>query len=375
MHNLVRCPFAGGARIRGEGRGRHEAAPRVVDIRARELCLPNGHDIIVIGASSGGIEALRRLMGELPADLPAAVFVVVHLAEEAPSVLARILDRAGPLEAINPQNGEEIREGRVYVARPDHHLMLEDGRVRLTHGPKENRHRPAVDVLFRTAAVAHGPRVVGVVLSGAMDDGTAGLLAVKRRGGIAVVQDPDDALFSGMPESALRFVDVDHCLPIAGMAPLLSRLSREPAPEEGEFPVPDDMNMEVRVAGLDPSIMHNDERPGELSHFTCPECTGPLYEIQDDKLVRFRCRTGHAFTAETMLDDKTEALEGALYIALNTLEESASMAEGLAARARDGGHKHATARFEARAREARSQAETIRQVLIDGNRDGKEAVS
>lgn len=337
--------------------------------------MPNGHDIIVIGASSGGIEALRRLMAELPGDLPAAVFVVVHLAEEAPSVLARILDRAGPLEARNPSDGEEIREGFVYVARPDHHLLLEDGRVRMTHGPKENRHRPAVNALFRTAAVAHGPRVVGVVLSGAMDDGTAGLLAVKRRGGIAVVQDPDDALFSGMPESALRYVDVDHCLPLAGMASLLSRLSREPVPEEGESPVPDDMDMEVRVAGLDPSVMHGDERPGELSHFTCPECTGPLYQIQDGGLVRFRCRTGHAFTGETMLDDKAEALEGALYAALNNLEESASMAEGLAARAREGGHKHAVARFEARAREARAQAETIRQVHLDGNPDGKEAAS
>ncbi|WP_207956144.1 chemotaxis protein CheB [Rubrobacter marinus] len=185
-----------------------------------------------------GIEALRQILGELPGDLPAALFVVVHLPEDSPSALARILDRAGPLTAKNPEDGETIREGHVYVARPNLHMLLEDGKVRLTHGPKENRHRPAVDALFRTAAVAHGPRVVGVVLSGARDDGTAGLLAVKRRGGLAVVQDPDDALFDGMPESALRFVDVDHCLPLGGVAPLLSRLTREPVPEEGEPPCP-----------------------------------------------------------------------------------------------------------------------------------------
>ena len=325
--------------------------------------MANGRDIITIGASSGGIEALRLLLAELPQDLPAAVFVVVHLSEESPSALARILDRAGPLEAKNPEDGEVFQKGRVYVAHPDRHLLIEDGRARLTHGPKENRHRPAVDALFRTAAVAHGSRVVGVILSGARDDGTAGLLAVKRRGGIAVVQDPDEALFSGMPQSALQFVDVDHCLPLKGMASLLSRLSREPAGEEGDFPVPDDMNLEAKVTSLDPDIMHDDERPGELSHFTCPECTGPLYQIQDGQLVRFRCRVGHAYTAESMLDEKDEALESALYAALNTLEESASMSNGLAVRSREGGHEHAAARFAERARQAREQAETIRRVL------------
>ena len=337
--------------------------------------LPHGHDTIVVGASSGGVEALQRLVGGLPADLPAAVFVVVHLPKEAPSVLARILDRAGPLEARNPEDGEKVREGCIYVARPDLHLLIEDGRVRLSHGPKENRHRPAVDTLFRTAAVARGSRVVGVVLTGAMDDGTAGLLAVKRRGGVAVVQDPDEALFSSMPGSALRFVDVDHCLPLDGMAPLISRLAREPVPEEGESPVPDGMNLEAGAAGLDPSVLHGDERPGEISGFTCPECTGPLYQIQDGKLVRFRCRVGHAYTAESMLDEKTEALEGALYAALNTLEENVAMAEGLASRSRQSGHEHAAARFETRAHEARERAEIIRHVLVGEKSGAREAAS
>ena len=330
----------------------------------REDALQGGHDIVVVGASSGGIEALRHLLGGLPADLPAAVFVVVHLPKEAPSVLARILDRAGPLAAKNPEDGEKIREGCIYVASPDRHLLIQDGRVRMTHGPKENRHRPAVDALFRTAAVSYGPRVVGVVLSGARDDGTAGLLAVKRRGGIAVVQDPDDALFDGMPLSALRYVDVDHSVPLSGMARLLSRLTHEPVPEGEEFPVPDDMDHEVKVAGLDPSAVNGDGRPGEISHFTCPECTGPLYQIQDGNLVRFRCRTGHAYTAESALDEKTEALENALYKALNTLEESALMSDGLASRSRESGYAHAATRFETRAREAREQARTIRRVLV-----------
>ena len=281
---------------------------------------------MVIGTSSGGVEALRRLAGDLPPELPAALFVVMHVPEWAPSVLPDILSRAGPLKAVHPEDGDRIEKGRIYVAPPDFHLLGERGRVRLTRGPKENRHRPAVDPLFRTAAVAYGPRVVGVVLSGTLNDGTAGLQAVKQRGGVAVVQDPGDALFSGMPESALEYVGADHCLPMEKIAPLLVRLSGEAAKEEGAYPVPDDMELESRIAGLDPTAIDSDERPGELSRFTCPESSGPLYELQSGDLVRFRCRVGHAFTAESILYDRFEELEKALYAALNTLEAGRPLA-------------------------------------------------
>jgi two-component system, chemotaxis family, protein-glutamate methylesterase/glutaminase len=325
-----------------------------------------GHDIVVIGASSGGVEALVRLFGGLPEDLPAAVFVVVHFPQGAPSVLPSILNRAGPLKAVNPEDGDPIKSGRAYVAPPNFHLLVEDGKVRLGRGPRENRHRPAVDPLFRSAALAYGPRVVSVILTGARDDGSAGLLAVKSRGGIAVVQDPDDALFPGMPESALQYADVDHCIPLDKIAPLLDRVTREEAKEEGEYPVPDDMELESKLAGLDPTTIDSDERPGEISGFTCPECSGPLYEIQEGQLVRFRCRVGHAHTADSMLDEKAETLENALYVALNTLEESAVMAERLAGRSRGLEQGHAAGRFEERARNVREQAAVIRRVLIEG---------
>ena len=328
-----------------------------------------GHDIIVIGASSGGVEALIELFEGMPGDLPAAIFVVVHIPEEAPSLLPRILNRAGPLTAVHPEDGDLIKSGRVYVAPPDSHLLVQDGRVRLGRGPRENRHRPAVDPLFRTAALAYGPRVAGVVLTGARDDGSAGLLAIKRRGGVAVVQDPDDALFPGMPESALRYAGVDYCLPLNEIPPLLARVAREEAEEEGAYPVPDDMELESRIAGLDPTAVDSGERPGEISGYTCPECSGPLFEIQDGKLIRFRCRVGHAHTAESMLAEKTEALENALYVALNTLEESADMVERLAARSREREHEHAAKRFEERARNARRQAAVIRQVLTKDVKD------
>jgi two-component system chemotaxis response regulator CheB len=328
-----------------------------------------GHDIVVIGASSGGVEALRNLIGGLPEDLPAAVFVVVHFPEGAPSVLPHILNRAGPLKAGHPDDGEPIKKGRIYVALPDFHLLMERGRVCLGHGPKENRHRPAADSLFRSAAVAYGPRVVGVVLTGAQDDGSAGLRAIKRRGGVAVVQDPEDALFPGMPESALRYVAVDHCLPLDEIPPLLDRITRQEAKEEGAYPVPDDIEIESKIAGLDPTAIASDDRPGELSAFSCPECSGPLYEIQDGQLVRFRCRVGHAYTADGMLDGKTEALENALYVAFNTLEESAAMAERLAARSREQQNDHAARRFEERARDSRRRAAVIRHVLTEGATD------
>ena len=324
-----------------------------------------GHDIVVIGASSGGVEALTRVAGDLPSDLSAAVFVVVHFPEDVPSVLPRILSRAGPLEAVHPQDGDPIEAGRIYVAPPDFHLLVETGRVRVRRGPRENRHRPAVDPLFRTAALAYGPRVVGVVLTGARNDGTSGLQAVKQRGGVAVVQDPDDAPFPGMPQSALEYVDVDHCLLLQDISPLLARIAREPAQEEGAYAVPDDMELESKMAGLDPTVLDSDNRPGELSHFTCPECSGPLYEIQSGDLVRFRCRVGHAYTAESALDEKAEELEQALYVALNTLEENALMADRLATRSRDHDHVHAAERFERRAEESRQQAKIVRRVLTE----------
>jgi two-component system, chemotaxis family, protein-glutamate methylesterase/glutaminase len=329
----------------------------------------DGRDVVVIGASSGGVEALMELAGGLPSDLPAAVFVVVHVSEAAPSILPYLLDRAGPLRGVNPEDGDPIEAGRIFVAPPDHHLLLERGRVRVTRGPRENRHRPAVDPLFRSAALAYGPRVVGAVLSGARDDGTAGLWAVKRRGGVAVIQDPDDALFADMPRHAMEYVDVDHCVPLEKMAPLLDRLCREPAEptvERGAYGgVTDDMEFEAKIAGLDPGAVEGGEHPGELVDFTCPECAGPLYEINEGDLVRFRCRVGHAYTAEDALNGKLEALEAALYAALNTLEESAEMADRLAARALQHGNGYAASRFEGRAQYARQQAGTIRAVLVN----------
>lgn len=344
-----------------------------VDSRFLEHFLPR-RDIVVVGASSGGVEALMRLVADLPADLPAALFVVVHFPPMAPSILPKILDRSGPLEAVECEDGTLVRPGCIYVACPDRHLLVEEGRVRLTQGPKENRHRPAVDTLFRSAAVAYGPRVTGVVLTGALDDGTAGIVAIKRRGGVAVVQDPDDALFPGMPQSALACTKVDYCLPLLEIPTLLARVVREevPAEEEGAYPVPDNMEMEDRMTRVDSRTPENVEKLGHPSGFTCPECEGPLWEMRDEEVLRFRCRVGHAYTAGSMLAGNSEALEGAMWNALNTLEESTQLSQRLAADSRARGQEHAAARFEDRARKTKGQAGLIRQALDNGAADATE---
>src|SRR3982750_3657394 len=192
-----------------------------------------GHDIIVMGASAGGVEALSQLVRTLPEDLPAAVFVVLPVRAPATSGLRHTLSRNGPLAATHPADGEAIEPGRIYVARSDRHLIIHPERIRLSLGPRENGHRPAVDPLFRSAARSYGRRVVGVILSGTLDDGTAGLAAVKMRGGLSIVQDPDDALYTGMPRSAIEHVAVDHVVPLSQIAPILTRLAHESVPEEG----------------------------------------------------------------------------------------------------------------------------------------------
>jgi two-component system chemotaxis response regulator CheB len=227
----------------------------------------------------------------------------------------------------------------MYVAPPDHHLLLEPGHLRVVRGPKENRHRPAVDPLFRSAARAYGPRVIGVILTGALNDGTAGLLAVKQRGGRAVVQDPTDALYPSMPQSAIHYVAVDAIVPLSEIAAVLNRLVDEPAADEAASPVPKEMTQEVEMAAMEKNIVNEQNHVGTPSVFSCPECGGVVWEIQDGTLVRFRCRVGHAFTAETILAQQDEALEEALWTALKTLEERASLTQRMLQQAQQRGQR------------------------------------
>ena len=322
-----------------------------------------GHDIIVIGASAGGVEALKQLVKGLPGDLPAALFVTLHVPGNGTSVLPKILSKATPFAAAHPQDRDKIEHGRIYIAPPDSHLLVKRGYVRLTRGPKENGFRPAIDPMFRTAARYYGRRVVGVILSGTLDDGTAGLIAIKKQGGAAVAQDPDEALYSGMPLSAIENADVDYVATVSEIASILIRLANEPV-EEGDESVSDDMEIETDISELEFDALHNHRRPGTPSRFTCPECNGVLWEIDDENLLRFRCRVGHAYSAETLLAEQSDTVEAAMWAALRALEENVALMSRLADRMRRRGHNTTAARFEAQARDADSRAELLRQTLI-----------
>jgi two-component system chemotaxis response regulator CheB len=322
-----------------------------------------GHDVIVIGASAGGVEALIKVARALPKDLPASVFVVLHLPSDGTSALPAILDRAGPLAASHPEDGELIVPSRIYVAPPDYHLAVEPGRVRVTHGPRENRHRPAIDRLFRSAAYAYGPRVVGVVLSGTLDDGVGGLRVIKQHRGIAIVQDPADALYNGMPISALKYVDVDYCLPAARIGSGLADLAGRPAVAEGAPAMASDNRNEIlEEAGRDPTLDSGFESTFP-SAFVCPECGGTLWEMREGDLVRYRCRVGHAYSEESLWADHTDGLEAALWAALRLLEENSDLARRLAERSREIGSVAAAARFEERAADAGEQAMLIQEAI------------
>ena len=247
-------------------------------------------DIVVVGASAGGMEALQKLVSHLPPDLPAALFIVWHLSPGAKSILPQILSKSGPLKAVHPQDGDPIEPGRIYVAPNDHHMLLEKDYIRIARGPKENRFRPAVDPLFRSAAYVYGPRTIGVVLSGALDDGTAGLWTIKLRGGTAIVQEPAEALIRSMPLNALDNVAVDHKLPAAEIGTLIGRLVREPAPAAPRVPEIENekTKRELRIAKERDALEEGLMNFGELSPFTCPECHGVLSTMREGRIVRVR---------------------------------------------------------------------------------------
>lgn len=328
---------------------------------SHDIAMPS-HDIIVIGGSTGSIQVLKRLCAGLPGDLPAAVFVVVHVGAEGHNLLADILDGCGPLPVSTAKDGEPIERGRIYVAAADHHLLLWDGMIRLGRGPRENMTRPAIDPLFRSAAAGYGSRVVGVVLSGQLNDGSAGLAAVKQCGGLAVVQNPSDAEAGDMPRSALLSCGVDYEAPTSDLAALLARLAREPA---GPLvAAPPGIALEAGFAlgqASDSPTLRQIATPCTIS---CPACGGVLSEVHDQHPLRFRCQIGDAYTAECLDHEQSGPTHEALGVALRTLEARATLMERMVQDAWAKGHNRTASQYEERAREYRRDVETIRQFML-----------
>ncbi len=308
----------------------------------------SAHEIVVAGASAGGVEALMQLISGLPPDFSAAMFVVLHTSSENPGTLAQLLARKAGLPVTPARDDAPIQPGHVYIAQPNYHLELERGRMCLGGGPTENRHRPAIDPLFRSAAQHYGKSVIGVLLSGYLDDGVAGLVAIKQRGGIAVVQSPEDALVPDMPRAALEQDHVDYSIPVEEMPALLIELVTGIRPKRKTMP------------------KRNRPQPkgnGKVSVFTCPECNGTLWEVDEQGLLQFRCRVGHKFSPNSMADAQSQYLDRALWAALRALEEHAELSRRLAERAKRGQHPFAARRFEERWRASNENAKVLRDML------------
>jgi two-component system, chemotaxis family, protein-glutamate methylesterase/glutaminase len=321
-----------------------------------------GHHIVVIGASAGGVEALAKITKQLPTTLDAAVFVAMHFPAHSVSLLPDILNRAHTLLATHPQDGDPIQPGHIYIAPPDYHLLIQPDTIRLSHGPKENGHRPAIDALFRSAAQAYGSAVVGVVLTGMLDDGTSGLRAIKAQGGVALVQDPAEALFSSMPESAIAKVEVDQVLPLAALVDAIVELVSD-AVDDSPAVASSLIDEAARVA-QEKAAAEEGDRSNAASPLTCPDCGGVLWELRDGDLLRFRCHVGHAYSMEGLMTEQSNTLERALWVAVRTLEEKASLSRRLAAQAQAQNRPNSLQQFSQRATQSEQNARLIRQIIL-----------
>lgn len=322
--------------------------------------------VIGVGASAGGLEAVGTLLAGLPASLPAAVLVVIHQSDAGPGRLAELLDRRTRLPVRAARDGEPLAAGGVHVAAPGHHLLVEKHTLRVTRGPRENGYRPAVDPLFRSLALQVGPRAIGVVLSGMLDDGAAGLLEIVRHGGAAVVQDPDDAAFDGMPAAALRQVPGAAVAPVAQLPDALVALLARPA--LGVVRTNERLAGEVEVA-----LGHRDtgsEPSREPAGLSCPDCGGPLYETGEPHLLRYRCRVGHAWSQESLRAGQAAAAERALETALRALEEKAALHHRIGRNAEARGSSRLADRARETAHDALASAAVVRD-LLSNPRDGE----
>ncbi|GGO24598.1 chemotaxis protein CheB [Deinococcus humi] len=320
------------------------------------------HRLIVIGASAGGTEPLLELVAGLPCGFPAAICIVTHIPAHSPSRLPEILSNAGPLPASHPHDGEPVRPGRIYCAPPDSHLLVEEGHLAVKRGPRENRNRPAIDALFRSAGYGEGPGAIGVVLSGMLDDGTSGLWTIKRFGGTTIVQDPAEAEYDSMPLSALNQVEVDHVVRARDLAALLVRLAAEPLLKAEGGRVSDHdrrrVEAEISIAMCGHAFRKGVMDFGQVTPQTCPECGGVLVQIREGGFTRYRCHTGHAYTADTLLTSVSEHVEETLWQTMRTLEEATLLLENTGAEYRENGNARLAQAYARRAgeMEARSRA-------------------
>jgi len=325
--------------------------------------------MVVVGASAGGVEALTKLVQALPRGYTGTLFIVLHLAPEGTSVLAEILQRAGNLPADQAEDGEVPKPGHIYVAPPNAHLLVDDdGRIALSTGPKENGHRPAVDPLFRSAGAVYGARAVGIVLSGSRDDGAAGLRSIKEAGGMAIAQDPSEALAPSMPLSAIEHVHVDAVRPAEEIAALLVELATVDTAKVLSGNGAGERRAAADAADArEPAVMRSASpiMPGNSSGLTCPECSGALWEVKESDLIQYRCRVGHVYSLDSMLAEQARSVEAALWAGVAALEERAQLMRRGADRAQSRDSTKLRDRFSNDADMAERQAVLLRDAVTE----------
>ena len=324
--------------------------------------------IVVIGASAGGVESLCDLVASLPPVVDAAIFVVLHIPANCMSSLPEILQRHGPLKASHAKNGQAIETGRIYVAPPDHHLLVDKRAVIVARGPKENRNRPSIDALFRSAAYAHGSAVIGIVLSGALDDGTSGLWSIKRMGGISIIQDPAEAIFDSMPSSALLQVKIDHCLESRNMGPLIAKLTKKPIRQTARASAGEisRMKQEISIAIDGDAFKKGVMEMGPPTPYTCPECRGVLVKLDGEPVARYRCHTGHAYTDNALLSGIMDRVDASYWDVMRSLEESAMLLGKMGDQLKGVGDKKSARLLQQESRRANEQARRLRESVLSG---------
>ena len=313
---------------------------------------------VVIGSSAGGMAALKELVAQFQEGFPAPVFIVNHMsADTTGEALVRVLDESGSLPCVHAQNDQTFKNGTIYLAPSDHHMLIVKDKILITKGARENRSRPAIDPLFRSAAVAYGNRVIGIILTGYLNDGTSGMMAIKRCGGVCVAQDPEDAAYPDMPQSVIANVGVDYCLPIAQMGALLSELVSRELPENKD--PPEDQVIESRIAQRVLSDLPSVKALGEQVPYNCPDGGGVLWQIAEGELLRYRCHTGHAFTSSVLLAQQTAKIEETLWVALRMFEERQNLLVAMSKNE----DKRAASSISGRAKDSQVHIERIRAML------------
>lgn len=326
-------------------------------------------NIIVIGASAGGFRAINQLVANIPNTLPTAIFVVMHLGKQSvPEIILQHLERNTKFTCKVPTHGDPIQKGYLYIAPRDCHMLVTKGTIHITKGPHENRWRPSIDVLFRSAAAAYDSRSIGIVLSGMMDDGTSGMSAIKRSGGVCIVQEPEEAEFPDMPKNVLNNVDVDYRVPVNDIGYILDDLFAKPQGPMHE--IPEDIRIEAEITQNMSSNINDMRKIADQSVFICPECGGGLWAVKNDKAHRYRCHTGHTYNEKLLVETQSEALEGSVWVCIRMLEERKLLLSSVASHEQEEGRSAEAEDNLRKVDDIQQHIDRLKALLVTMNKNG-----